>query len=71
MVVQAGVDPSEPVYVATTGVVRCVMRLAGAAAAGARADGVLAAVRAVGAELRALCATVDRVVVPFPQHAQR
>ncbi|KAJ0171489.1 hypothetical protein K1T71_013039 [Dendrolimus kikuchii] len=31
----------------------------------------LAGVRAVGAELRALCATVDLVVVPFPQTAQR
>ncbi|XP_063897648.1 focal adhesion kinase 1 isoform X5 [Helicoverpa armigera] len=62
---------TEPVYVATTGVVRCVMRLAGAAAAGAEAAGLLAAVRAVGHDLRELCATVDKVVVPFPQHAQR
>ncbi|KAJ8710098.1 hypothetical protein PYW07_009464 [Mythimna separata] len=62
---------TDPVYCATTGVVRCVMRLAGAAAGGAGANGVLAAVRAVGSELRELCATVDKVVVPFPQHAQR
>ncbi|XP_075985717.1 protein tyrosine kinase 2 Fak isoform X8 [Anticarsia gemmatalis] len=65
------VNTTDPVYCATTGVVRCVMRLAGAAAGGAAADGVLAAVRAVGNELRALCATVDLVVVPFPHHAQR
>lgn len=66
------VNTSDPVYAATTGVVRCVMRLAGGAAeGGVRADTVLANVRAVGAELRALCATVDRLVVPFPIHAQR
>ncbi|KAH9637375.1 hypothetical protein HF086_011988 [Spodoptera exigua] len=47
------------------------MRLAGAAAGGAGAAALLAAVRAVGADLRHLCATVDTVVVPFPQHAQR
>ncbi|XP_022818176.1 focal adhesion kinase 1 isoform X2 [Spodoptera litura] len=68
---KSGRNTSEPVYCATTSVVRCVMRLAGAAAGGAGAAGVLAAVRAVGAELRDLCATVDKVVVPFPQHAQR
>ncbi|PZC70343.1 hypothetical protein B5X24_HaOG203911 [Helicoverpa armigera] len=38
---------------------------------GAEAAGLLAAVRAVGHDLRELCATVDKVVVPFPQHAQR
>ncbi|KAJ8710779.1 hypothetical protein PYW08_009294 [Mythimna loreyi] len=68
---QARTSNTDPVYCATTGVVRCVMRLAGAAAGGAGANGVLAAVRAVGSELRELCATVDKVVVPFPQHAQR
>ncbi|CAB3249723.1 unnamed protein product [Arctia plantaginis] len=63
---------TDPVYAATTGVVRCVMRLAGGAAGNAAPpDAVLAAVRAVGSELRALCATVDRLVVPFPAHAQR
>ncbi|XP_050552588.1 focal adhesion kinase 1 isoform X3 [Spodoptera frugiperda] len=68
---KSGRNTSEPVYCATTSVVRCVMRLAGAAAGGAGAAGLLAAVRAVGADLRELCATVDKVVVPFPQHAQR
>ncbi|XP_073962975.1 protein tyrosine kinase 2 Fak isoform X2 [Choristoneura fumiferana] len=60
---------ADPVYAATTAVVRSVMRLAQVSAGAGAA--VLAAVRAVGAELRALCATVDLVVVPFPQHAQR
>ncbi|XP_026728221.1 focal adhesion kinase 1 isoform X2 [Trichoplusia ni] len=64
-------NPSEPVYAATTGVVRCVMRLAGAAAGGEPAPGLLRAVRAVGAQLRDLCATVDALVVPFPTAAQR
>ncbi|XP_059055965.1 uncharacterized protein LOC131849853 [Achroia grisella] len=85
----------DPVYAATTAVVRCVMRLAnvaqgaggaagaagaagGAAAAAAGGEGagpaageVLSSVRAVGAQLRSLCATVDLVVVPFPHTAQR
>ncbi|XP_060807094.1 focal adhesion kinase 1 isoform X3 [Amyelois transitella] len=64
-------EPPEPVYAATTGVVRGVMRLAQAAQRAAPAAQVLAAVRAVGAELRALCATVDLIVVPFPPAAQR
>ncbi|KAM3961358.1 protein tyrosine kinase 2 Fak isoform 2-T2 [Aphomia sociella] len=79
---------TEPVYAATTAVVRCVMRLAnvaqctggggGGPGAPAAAGGVgpapadiLSAVRAVGAQLRSLCATVDLVVVPFPHTAQR
>ncbi|XP_026750558.2 focal adhesion kinase 1 isoform X7 [Galleria mellonella] len=75
---------TEPVYTATTAVVRCVMRLANVAQCGGGGGGggggdgggaapadVLAAVRAVGAQLRSLCATVDLVVVPFPHTAQR
>ncbi|XP_053618421.1 focal adhesion kinase 1-like isoform X4 [Plodia interpunctella] len=60
---------TEPVYALTTGVVRGVMQLAQAARAPPAA--VLAAVRAVGQALRALCAAVDLVVVPFPPQAQR
>ncbi|CAH0717842.1 unnamed protein product, partial [Brenthis ino] len=62
----------EPVYAATTEVVRCVMRLAGAATAPtAQPAALLAAVRAVGAALRHLCATVDRLVGAYPPAAQR
>ncbi|XP_026332711.1 focal adhesion kinase 1 isoform X5 [Hyposmocoma kahamanoa] len=61
----------DPVYVATTDVVRGVMRLASAAQAGAAPPDILASVRAVGHHLRDLCATVDLVVVPFPQQARR
>ncbi|XP_068625168.1 focal adhesion kinase 1 [Battus philenor] len=59
----------EPVYAATTRVVRAVMRLAGER--GAAPGALLGCVRAVGHELRALCATVDLLVVPYPPHAQR
>ncbi|XP_013149306.1 PREDICTED: focal adhesion kinase 1-like [Papilio polytes] len=79
----------EPVYAATTCVVRAVMRLAAAAGAGGApgsggaggapgsggaggvASTLLACVRAVGHDLRALCATVDLIVVPYPPSAQR
>ncbi|KPJ07688.1 Focal adhesion kinase 1 [Papilio machaon] len=68
----------EPVYAATTCVVRAVMRLAAAAGAGgaggaggAAPPALLACVRAVGHDLRALCATVDLIVVPYPPSAQR
>ncbi|XP_028163940.1 focal adhesion kinase 1-like isoform X2 [Ostrinia furnacalis] len=64
-------NTSDPVYAATTAVVRCVMRLAAGSQAPAAPHDTLAAVRAVGADLRALCATVDLLVVPFPQSAQR
>ncbi|CAK1591136.1 unnamed protein product [Parnassius mnemosyne] len=59
----------EPVYMATTRVVRAVMRLA--RSRGAAPDALLAGVRAVGHELRALCATVDLLVLPYPPAAQR
>ncbi|CAH2057207.1 unnamed protein product, partial [Iphiclides podalirius] len=59
----------EPVYVATTRVVRAVMRLAGDR--GAPPPALLGSVRHVGHELRALCATVDLLVVPYPPAAQR
>ncbi|XP_061380545.1 focal adhesion kinase 1 isoform X2 [Danaus plexippus] len=62
----------EPVYSATTAVVRCVMCLAGAATSTPRsAPTVLAAVRAVGEALRHLCATVDKLVALYPPAAQR
>ncbi|XP_037297412.1 focal adhesion kinase 1 isoform X3 [Manduca sexta] len=61
----------EPVYGATTAVVRGVMRLAAQTQGGAAPADVLGAVRDVGGRLRALCHTVDRVVVPFPHVAQR
>ncbi|CAK1543432.1 unnamed protein product [Leptosia nina] len=61
----------EPVYVATTEVVRCVMRLASAANRSVSPAGVLEAVRSVGAALRELCATVDALVPPYPVAAQR
>ncbi|XP_013181827.1 PREDICTED: focal adhesion kinase 1 isoform X2 [Papilio xuthus] len=72
---------NEPVYAATTCVVRAVMRLAAAAGAGGAGGAggapppappaLLACVRAVGHDLRALCATVDLIVVPYPPSAQR
>ncbi|GBP47045.1 Focal adhesion kinase 1 [Eumeta japonica] len=66
--------PCEPVYQATTRVVRGVMVLARTAHAQDNppppAD-VLAAVRHVGTELRDLCATVDLLVGVYPQNAQR
>ncbi|XP_064075115.1 focal adhesion kinase 1 [Vanessa tameamea] len=62
----------EPVYACTTEVVRRVMRLAGAASGPAPApDALLAAVRAVGTQLRALCAVVDALVALYPPAAQR
>ncbi|XP_072948430.1 focal adhesion kinase 1 [Epargyreus clarus] len=61
----------EPVYSATTAVVRAVMRLAGAAQRGAPPPDVLAGVRGAGHALRRLCATVDRLVLLYPPHAQR
>ncbi|XP_063629448.1 focal adhesion kinase 1 [Cydia splendana] len=62
----------DPVYCLTTGVVRGVMKLANLAThAAPPAPAVLQAVRAIGTELRALCATVDNVVVPFPSAEQR
>ncbi|XP_045761953.1 focal adhesion kinase 1 isoform X2 [Maniola jurtina] len=67
-----GCTNQEPVYVATTSVVRCVMRLAGVATAASPAPpDLLEAVRAVGAALRALCATVDSLVRVYPPNAQR
>ncbi|XP_062530307.1 focal adhesion kinase 1 isoform X7 [Bombyx mori] len=67
----------DPVYVATTGVVRGVMRLAAGGAGGPGGPGgggpgaVLGAVRHVGAELRTLCGTVDLLVGLYPPAAQR
>ncbi|XP_050356024.1 focal adhesion kinase 1 isoform X2 [Nymphalis io] len=67
----------EPVYACTTEVVRRVMRLAGAAGAAGAAggpappDALLGAVRAVGTQLRALCALVDALVALYPPAAQR
>ncbi|CAH2246881.1 jg19248 [Pararge aegeria aegeria] len=62
----------EPVYVATTAVVRCVMRLAGVATTASPAPpDLLEAVRAVGSALRGLCATVDSLVRLYPPNAQR
>ncbi|XP_052744986.1 focal adhesion kinase 1 isoform X2 [Bicyclus anynana] len=67
-----GTTNQEPVYVATTAVVRCVMRLAGVATATTPAPpDLLEAVRAVGAALRGLCATVDSLVRFYPPNAQR
>ncbi|XP_049879797.1 focal adhesion kinase 1 isoform X3 [Pectinophora gossypiella] len=67
----AQAPPAEPVYAATTRVVRGVMRLAGVSVAGGAPADVLAAVRALAEQLRALCATVDVLRVPFPANAQR
>ncbi|KAL0861557.1 hypothetical protein ABMA27_009064 [Loxostege sticticalis] len=64
-------NASDPVYAATTAVVRCVMRLASISQGAPVPADTLAAVKAVGVDLRALCATVDLLVVPFPQSAQR
>ncbi|RVE45687.1 hypothetical protein evm_009657 [Chilo suppressalis] len=67
-------DKSEdPVYAATTSVVRGVMRLAALSQCTppAAPERTLHAVRSLAADLRELCATVDLVVVPFPQAAQR
>ncbi|XP_022119115.2 focal adhesion kinase 1 isoform X4 [Pieris rapae] len=61
----------EPVYVATTEVVRCVMRLASTANNTVTPASILEAVRSVGAALRELCATVDALVPPYPVNAQR
>ncbi|XP_045523856.1 focal adhesion kinase 1 isoform X6 [Pieris brassicae] len=61
----------EPVYVATTEVVRCVMRLASTANKSVTPASILEAVRSVGAALRELCATVDALVPPYPVNAQR
>ncbi|XP_047519899.1 focal adhesion kinase 1 isoform X2 [Pieris napi] len=61
----------EPVYVATTEVVRCVMRLASTANKSVTPASILEAVRGVGAALRELCATVDALVPPYPVNAQR
>ncbi|XP_034825811.1 focal adhesion kinase 1 isoform X7 [Maniola hyperantus] len=67
-----GSTNQEPVYVATTSVVRCVMRLAGVATTASPAPpDLLEAVRAVGAALRGLCATVDSLVRVYPPNAQR
>ncbi|XP_050668132.1 focal adhesion kinase 1 isoform X6 [Leptidea sinapis] len=67
----AGRDRSEPVYAATTAVVRCVMRLAHAAHAGASPPAVLDSVRAVGAALRDLCASVDGLLPHYPAATHR
>ncbi|XP_041980788.1 focal adhesion kinase 1 isoform X2 [Aricia agestis] len=70
-------ERGEPVYAATTAVVRCVMRLAASAGAGAGTgsagggDVLVARVREVAAALRDLCATVDRLIAVFPDAAQR
>ncbi|XP_047540464.1 focal adhesion kinase 1 isoform X1 [Vanessa atalanta] len=68
----ASAGAGEPVYACTTEVVRRVMRLAGAASGPAPApDALLGAVRAVGTQLRALCAVVDALVALYPPAAQR
>ncbi|CAH2097697.1 unnamed protein product [Euphydryas editha] len=67
-----GPSAPEPVYACTTEVVRRVMRLAGAATAQSpEPAALLDAVRAVGAALRELCATVDDLVALYPPPAQR
>ncbi|KAL4716516.1 hypothetical protein ACJJTC_015944 [Scirpophaga incertulas] len=71
---QANADKSrEPVYCATTSVVRGVMALAGAAQAsgGPAPPALLQAVRSVGARLRHLCRCVDALAPAYPPPAQR
>lgn len=66
----------DPMYAATTEVVRAVLRLSGTGQVTANSNGpppavLLAAVRDVGTRLRDLCALVDILVEAFPQHARR